>query len=95
MSNPANPHWGSTLDEFLRGGNSRGGYDRRDREGDHLAARRGDEEEKHNKETPGRADAHQPRQIDRILDPDKGNVTLETLQRAASLLGRQLRLELV
>ncbi|HEV2334364.1 MAG TPA: helix-turn-helix domain-containing protein [Stellaceae bacterium] len=34
-------------------------------------------------------------QIDRILDPDKGNVTLETLQRAASLLGRQLRLELV
>ena len=34
-------------------------------------------------------------QIDRILDPDKGNVTIETLQRAASLLGRQLRLELV
>ena len=34
-------------------------------------------------------------QIDRILDPDKGNVTLETLQCAASLLGRQLRLELV
>src|SRR6266478_636875 len=34
-------------------------------------------------------------QIDRILDPDKGNVTLETLQRAASLLGRQLRLEMV
>jgi antitoxin HicB len=34
-------------------------------------------------------------QIDRILDPDKGNVTLETLQRAASLPGRQLRLELV
>ena len=25
----------------------------------------------------------------------KGNVTIETLQRAASLLGRQLRLELV
>jgi antitoxin HicB len=34
-------------------------------------------------------------QIDRILDPDKGNVTIETLQRAASLLVRQLRLELV
>ena len=33
--------------------------------------------------------------IDRILDPDKGNVTIETLQRAAVLLGRQLRLELV
>lgn len=34
-------------------------------------------------------------QVNRILDPDKGNVTIETLQRAAHLLGRQLRLELV
>jgi antitoxin HicB len=30
-------------------------------------------------------------QIDRILDPDKGNVAIETLQRAAALVGRQLR----
>ena len=34
-------------------------------------------------------------QVDRILDPEKGNVTIETLQRAAALLGRRLRLELV
>jgi DNA-binding Xre family transcriptional regulator len=34
-------------------------------------------------------------QVDRILDPEKGNVTIETLQRAASLLGRRLRLELL
>jgi DNA-binding Xre family transcriptional regulator len=34
-------------------------------------------------------------QIDRILDPDKGNVTIETLQRAAALLGRRVRVELV
>jgi antitoxin HicB len=34
-------------------------------------------------------------QVDRILDPDKGNVTIETLQRAAALVGRQLRCELV
>jgi hypothetical protein len=34
-------------------------------------------------------------QIDRILDPDKGNVTIETLQRAANLLGRRVRVELV
>jgi antitoxin HicB len=34
-------------------------------------------------------------QVDRILDPEKGNVTIETLQRAASLLGRRIRLELV
>jgi hypothetical protein len=34
-------------------------------------------------------------QIDRILDPKKGNVTIDTLQRAATPLGRQIRLELV
>jgi antitoxin HicB len=34
-------------------------------------------------------------QVDRILDPNKGNVTIETLQRAAALMGRQLRFELV
>ena len=34
-------------------------------------------------------------QVDRILDPDKGNVTIETLQRAAALVGRHLRVELV
>ena len=34
-------------------------------------------------------------QIDRILDPEKGNVTIETLQRAANMVGRKVRLELV
>lgn len=34
-------------------------------------------------------------QLDRLLDVDAGNVTLETLQRAASILGRSIRLELV
>lgn len=34
-------------------------------------------------------------QIGRLLDPKDGNVTLSTLQRAARILGRSLRLELV
>jgi antitoxin HicB len=34
-------------------------------------------------------------QIGRLLDPKDGNVTLSTLQRAAALLGRKVRLELV
>ena len=34
-------------------------------------------------------------QISRLLDPTDGNVTLVTLQRAAALLGRKVRLELV
>lgn len=33
-------------------------------------------------------------QLDRVLSPDDGNVTLETLQRAAQVVGRSLRLEL-
>jgi antitoxin HicB len=34
-------------------------------------------------------------QISRLLDPRDGNVTLATLQRAATVVGRKLRLELV
>ena len=34
-------------------------------------------------------------QLDRLLDPKAGNVTIETLQRAARVLGRSIRLELV
>jgi antitoxin HicB len=34
-------------------------------------------------------------QIDRILDPEQGNVTIETLRRAAAMVGRKVRLELV
>jgi repressor of nif and glnA expression len=34
-------------------------------------------------------------QINRMLDPSDGNVTIETLQRAAALVGRRVRLELV
>ncbi len=34
------------------------------------------------------------RQLDRVLNPDDGNVTIETLQRAAKAVGRSLKLEL-
>jgi antitoxin HicB len=34
-------------------------------------------------------------QIGRLLDPKDGNVTIATLQRAARMVGRKLRLELV
>jgi transcriptional regulator with XRE-family HTH domain len=34
-------------------------------------------------------------QVRRLLDPKDGNVTLTTLQRAAKIVGRSLRLELV
>jgi antitoxin HicB len=34
-------------------------------------------------------------QVDRLLDPDYGSATLESLLRAARVVGRELRLELV
>ncbi len=34
-------------------------------------------------------------QIDRLLDPQNNSATLETLMRAAKMVGRNLRLELV
>lgn len=34
-------------------------------------------------------------QVDRLLDPDNGSATIETLQRAARIVGRDLRMELI
>ena len=34
-------------------------------------------------------------QVDRLLDPDNGSATIESLLRAASIVGRELRMELV
>jgi antitoxin HicB len=34
-------------------------------------------------------------QVDRVLDPTDGNVTLETLQRAAAMVGRKVQLGLI
>jgi len=34
-------------------------------------------------------------QLDRLLDPDNGSATIASLQRAAKIVGRELRLQLV
>jgi len=34
-------------------------------------------------------------QLDRILDPDNSKIQLDTIMKAASVLGRELRIELV
>ena len=95
MTKKKNPHWGSTLDDFL------------DEEGIREAAKTeaatrliafqlGQEMERQGMSKARLAELmHTSRaQVDRILKA-KGNVTIETLQRAASLVGRELRLELV
>jgi antitoxin HicB len=34
-------------------------------------------------------------QLDRLLDPENGNVTLDTIAKAAAAVGRKVRLELI
>ena len=34
-------------------------------------------------------------QVDRLLDPENGSATIESLQRAAKIVGRELRMQLV
>jgi len=95
MTKRKNPHWGSTLDDFLR------------EDGIHDAARAeavtrvvawqlGQEMERQGISKARLAELmHTSRaQVDRILKA-QGNVTIATLQRAAALVGRELRLELV
>ena len=90
-----NPHWGTTLDTFLA------------EEGIREAAKAeavtrvvawqlSREMERQGITKAKLAELmHTSRaQVDRILKA-KGNVTIESLQRAAALVGRELRLELV
>jgi hypothetical protein len=90
-----NPHWGTTLDTFLAEDGIREAakaeavtrvvawqlQQEMDRQGITKA-------ELAERMHTSRA------QLDRILKA-KGNVTIESLQRAAALVGRELRLELV
>ena len=92
----ANPHLGSTLDDFLK---EEGIYEEATTAAiKQVIAWQPTEEMKKKSIIKKRLAEllHTSRaQIDRILDPDKGNVTIETLQRAAVLLGRQLRVDLI
>ncbi len=90
-----NPHWGATLDAFLS------------EEGIREAAKTeavtrvvawqlAQEMERKGMTKAALAERmHTSRaQVDRILKA-RGNITIETLQRAAALVGRELRLELI
>jgi antitoxin HicB len=95
MSRKKNPHWGTKLDDFLG------------EEGIREAAKAealtrviawqlSQEMERQGMTKAKLAELmHTSRaQVDRILNA-KGNVTVESLQRAAALVGRELRMELV
>jgi antitoxin HicB len=91
-----NPHTGSGFDDFLR---EEGLYE----ECSEIAikrvlARQLAEEMKQKKITKTEMATKMQTsraQLDRLLDPEKTGVSIDTIQRAASVVGRQLRIELV
>ncbi len=90
-----NRHWGSTLEDFL---NEEGIREAAKAEAiTRVVAWQLAQEMKRKGITKARLAQRMNTsraQVDRILKA-KGNVTIETLQRAAALVGRELRLELV
>jgi predicted transcriptional regulator len=93
--NKKNPHWGSSLDSFLREDGIRDAA-RGEATTRVVAWQLSQEMERQGMSKAKLAELmHTSRaQVDRILKAE-GNVTIETLQRAASLVGRELRVELV
>jgi antitoxin HicB len=91
-----NPHWGSTLDEFLQEEGTREAFQAAAIK-EVLAWQLKKAMKKSGVSQSGLAKQMQTSrsQISRLLDPRDGNVTLITLQRAAEMLGRKVRLELV
>lgn len=95
MSASHNPHRGTTLDQFL-------GEEGFEDQATALAVKRviawqlkqAMDMRKISKSEMAQRMATSRRQLDRVLNPDDGNVTLETLQRAAKAVGHTLKLEL-
>jgi antitoxin HicB len=90
-----NRHWGSSFDDFLK---EEGIYEEVTASAiKSVIAFQLAEEMKKQKITKKRmAEMMQTSraQLDRLLDPNNGSATLETLLRAARAVGRELRLEL-
>ena len=89
-----NPHWGSTLEEFL---DEAGICETAKEAVTRVVAWQLSKKMKRQGMSKARLAKlmnTSRAQVDRILKA-KGNVTIETLQRAAELVGLQLRLELV
>lgn len=95
MTNEKNPHWGTTLDEFLAEDGIREAA-KTEALTRVIAWQLSQEMARQGMTKAALAERmHTSRaQVDRILKA-KGNVTIESLQRAAAMVGRELRLELV
>lgn len=91
-----NKHIGSTLDEFLREEGVLEEFEARAiKEVVAWQLQQAMEQRRLSKARMAAAMGTSRTQIDRLLNPDDGNVTLATLQRAAIAVGRKVKLELV
>lgn len=91
-----NPHEGSSFDDFLK---KDGVYEECTAGALKKVLAWQLEEEMKNKKITKKVMAERMAtsrsQLDRLLDPEKTGVSLETMQRAASVVGRELRINLV
>ena len=91
-----NPHEGSSFDDFLK---EDGIYEECTAAALKKVLAWQLEEEMKNKKITKKVMAERMEtsrsQLDRLLDPEKTGVSLETMQRAASVVGRELRIDLV
>jgi antitoxin HicB len=95
MTKTTNPHWGVTLDAFLNEDGTREAA-KAEALTRVVAWQLSQEMEKQGITKAMMAERMQTSraQVDRILKA-KGNVTIDTLRRAAALVGRELRVELI
>lgn len=93
---PKNPHHGSTLDSFLEQEGTLGEFQAQAIK-EVIAWQLAEAMQNRNLTKTRLAELmHTSRtQINRMLDPNDGNVTIETLQRAAAFVGRRLQVELI
>jgi len=96
MRGTTKKHWGSTLDDFLK---EEGIYEEAKTQlaKERIARQieRAMKERKLTKKRMAMLMETSRTQIDRLLNPSDHNVTLATLEKAAAIVGRQLRLDLV
>jgi antitoxin HicB len=91
-----NPHWGSTLDDFLKEEGTREAFQAvAIKEVLAWQLQKAMKAKGLSRNRLAKQMGTSRSQISRLLDPSDGNVTLLTLQRAAEMVGRKVRLELV
>jgi predicted XRE-type DNA-binding protein len=96
MTKAKNPHWGTSLEDFLDKEGAREAFQAiAIKEVLAFQIEEAMKAQKLSRRRLAERMGTSRSQIGRLLDPKDGNVTLTTLQRAAELLGRKVRLDLV